>query len=264
MRKLLLTFLLVLSLAPTAQATITRPQAVVTAEGTIYATDGIETLTFGGATTAGDMVVACAGVTSSSRTLTVTDDRSGGSHTYSQAATHEQASQNEIWCYYTVTDAAVTNITFTLSASVASPGWASIVVFRASNGWDATPLGDSEVNLKTTGASPAQTAATGFTTTAASSVVVGVFMPIVNETWSDPVAQDSDTNNCTNIIRFNAGGAGGAAAYQILTNTETDYSFNFLYPTSGNAEGPLLIVEFQEAAAAAGCSTTLLGVGRCD
>lgn len=243
---------------------IARHGNIITASGAIYATDGIETLTLSSAAAAGDIIVAITGVSSSSRTLTVTDDRSGGSHTYTEAATNEETGASETWTYYTVCDAAVSNVTFTLSASVASPAWAAVVVFRADNGIDATPVGDSLTSNIASQASPVNTGSTGFTTTATSSVAVGVFQPPVNETWDDPVAVDSDTANCTNIIRYtDAGGFSGAAAYQILSGTKSDYSFNFGY-SSGNASGRTTIVEFQEAAGGGGGSNkpkTLLLVG---
>lgn len=216
---------------------------------TPYVTDGAETLTLSAAAAAGDRIIAISGATSSARALTVTDDRSGTSHTYNNTLSNEQVGQCEIWIREVICDSAVNNVIFTLDAALASPAWAAAFVMRATNGW-VSGVGDSATNLKTAGASPAQTAATGFTTTAASALAVAIFMPIVNETWNDPVGVDSDTANCTNIIRFSSSGAGGAAAYQILTATKTDYSISFGY-TTGNAEGPLLIVEFQENAGGA-------------
>lgn len=230
----------------------TRHGNIITATGTIYQTDGIETLTLSSAAASGDLIVALAGVTSATRTITITDDRSGGSHTYTQAVTAQDAggAPCEAWIYYTVADAAVNTVTFTLNSALASPGWAAVLVFRAGSSVDATPVGDTNsIDGFASAPSPANTG--NIDTTAASSVVVGFFQPGGNETWDSPNAQDSDTNNCTDIISFSAGGAGGAAAYQILSATESGYSFNFLYSGSGNATGCLGIVEFQETAGGA-------------
>jgi hypothetical protein len=226
---------------------ITQPIATEAASGTIYATDGIETLTLDSPAQIGDMIIALAGCTSSNRTITVTDDRSGGSHTYTQAVTMQAAATTEDWIYYTVCDATVSNITFTLSSALASPGWCAVIVLRASNGWDATPVGDSD---GTGGASAQASPTTGpsLDTTAASSVVVGVFQPDDAETITDP-ATDSDTNNLTTIINFSGGGHSAYAGYRILTTTKSGYNFRYAYST-GNATSTSMAVEFQETAAA--------------
>jgi len=91
---------------------------VFTANGstTVWSASVTGTVTISAA--AGDWICVGTDVQGSSRTMTITDNRGGGSNTYTRMATREIASSLEIWNDCTVTDASVTEVTGTISSTI--------------------------------------------------------------------------------------------------------------------------------------------------
>lgn len=145
MRGLLGALLLCLCLASPSWAVQTIVQSQLDASTTPWATDGIAEVTFGADFTVGNTVCVGFAFDATSRTINgVTDDGSGGSNTYTLAATSEQAGCCEGWIYCGVVERAANVVTVTISSALAGTG----VIF----GWEvgdsraSSPVGNTSTN----------------------------------------------------------------------------------------------------------------------
>jgi hypothetical protein len=69
---------------------------------------------------AGDRICVGSDVRVSTRTITITDNRSGASHTYTRVANREISGNLEVWLDCVVADSPVTQITGTISSTIAT------------------------------------------------------------------------------------------------------------------------------------------------
>jgi len=87
--------------------------------GTTTVWDGTTVGTVTVSAAAGDTICVWGDVQGSNRTLTITDNKSGGSNTYTLMATREILNAVELWINCTVTAGTVTEITGTLRSAIA-------------------------------------------------------------------------------------------------------------------------------------------------
>lgn len=181
----------------------------------------------------GDTICAISTVASSSRTMTITDNKSGGTNTYSRLATHEVATEQEVWIDCTVSTGTVTQITGTISSTAAGRSHLTAVVVTGAR----ATLGTASIANNTSGTSHAPgslstTDATGLFILLSHHVgtqgitLDGAYASRYTDTGyvigsaeittsSTPTNTTAGTRGCINIlaeIRPAAGGGGGGAA----------------------------------------------------
>lgn len=142
---------------------------VFTANGSTTVWNGTTTGTVTISAAAGDRICVGSDVQASSRTMTITDNRSGSSNTYTRMATREIAATLEFWVDCAVTDAAVTQVTGTISSAIATTSHLYVWVISGAAASIGTP---NSVTAETTPAATTHNPGT-ITITGASALLLG-------------------------------------------------------------------------------------------
>lgn len=201
---------------------------VFTANGstTVWSASTTGTVTISAA--AGDWICVGSDVQASSRTMTITDNRGGGSNTYTRMATIEIAATLETWHDCTVTDAAVTQVTGTISSTIGTNSHLYVWVISGA----AASIGTPNSATSTTTAGTAHNPGT-VTIAGASALLLGASI----HAGSGAFTLDADYNNRYDQTGIIVGDD------EVVANSDMENS------TAGNRTSVNYLVEVPPAAA---------------